>query len=219
MKHTRIIMIITAAALLTGCAGSKDTSSDAGTDVSAVESGIMTDTAEPTVCAESKDTSSDAGTGVSAVESSIITDTAEPTGSANSADASTETTGAPSEKTSAVISADYADDMGTAEYDEYDLNSGELQTRVVFSTDSTVTDFSVLSLTYRDSDENGNITFDIQTLYTQSELTPERPLVAGLEFIGTIPNNGISYVDHDGTVRTFAVDMSGMDGSLFLWEI
>ena len=219
MKHTRIIMIITTAALLTGCAESKDASSDAGTDVSAVESGIMTDTAEPTVCAESKDTSSDAGTGVSAVESGIMTDTAELTGSTDSADASTETTGAPSEKTSAVISADYADDMGTAEYDEYDLISGEFQTRVVFTTDSTVTDFSVLSLTYRDSDENGNITFDIQTLYTQGELTPERPLVAGLEFIGTIPNNGISYVDLDGTVRTFAVDMSGMDGSLFLWEI
>lgn len=188
MKHTRIIMIITTAALLTGCAESKDASSDASTDVSAVESGIMTDTVELT-------------------------------GSTDSADASTETTGAPSEKTSAVISADYADDMGTAEYDEYDLSSGEFQTRVVFTTDSTVTDFSVLSLTYRDSDENGNITFDIQTLYTQGELTPERPLVAGLEFIGTIPNNGISYVDLDGTVRTFAVDMSGMDGSLFLWEI
>lgn len=42
--------------------------------------------------------------------------------------------------------------------------------------------------------------------------------VAGLEFPGDMPSNGISYVDADGVTRNFAVDMSGMDGSLFLWE-
>ena len=37
-------------------------------------------------------------------------------------------------------------------------------------------------------------------------------------FYGLIPNNGISYVDETGATRTFAVDMSGEDGSLYLWE-
>lgn len=51
------------------------------------------------------------------------------------------------------------------------------------------------------------------------ESTPERPLEASLVFLGDIPNNGISFTDADGNVKYCAVDMSGMDGSLILWEI
>jgi len=62
------------------------------------------------------------------------------------------------------------------------------------------------------------MTFDVEELYTLDRLTADRPLVVSTTFYGLIPNNGISYVDETGTTRFFAVDMSGEDGSLYLWE-
>lgn len=193
MKYSSLL-IVTAAVLLTGCADNNTISTpNAATDVSDAL--------------------------ISADASADVTSPAESAAEVMSQEDPGSTSELPSENTNAVISVDYADGVDSAGYDEFNVNASEFQTLVMFSTNIPVTDFKVLSLTYQDSDEDGNITFDIQTLYTQETLTPERPLVAGLEFIGTIPNNGISYVDQDGTVRTFAVDMSGMDGSLFLWEI
>lgn len=90
--------------------------------------------------------------------------------------------------------------------------------RVLFTTNKTVSDFKILHLTCETIDDDGNITFAVEETYSQPELTPDRPLVAGLEFPGDMPSNGISYVDADGVTRKYAVDMSGMDGSLFLWE-
>ena len=37
-------------------------------------------------------------------------------------------------------------------------------------------------------------------------------------FFGTIPNNGISYVDGEGVTRRFVLDQSGEDGSLLMTE-
>ncbi len=93
------------------------------------------------------------------------------------------------------------------------------QTRIMLSTNATVRDFKVLALTNGDVDEEGNMHFDVQELYTLDRLTADRPLVVSTTFYGLIPNNGISYMDETGATRTFAVDMSGEDGSLYLWEI
>lgn len=38
----------------------------------------------------------------------------------------------------------------------------------------------------------------------------------GSTFYGAIPNYGISYVDGNGAARSFAVEMSGEDGSVVL---
>ncbi len=101
--------------------------------------------------------------------------------------------------------------------DGFNITDSDSQVHVLFSTSETVTDFKLLSLTLEDS-ENGDFTFAAQEVYSLKELTPNQPLAAGLEFIGDIPNNGISYVDTDGVTRRYAVDMSGRDSSLFLWE-
>ena len=92
------------------------------------------------------------------------------------------------------------------------------QTKIIFSTNATVRNFNVLALTNGDVDEDGDMTFDVEELYTLDRLTADRPLVVSTTFYGLIPNNGISYVDETGTTRFFAVDMSGEDGSLYLWE-
>ena len=104
-------------------------------------------------------------------------------------------------------------------HDEYDPNDYALTVQVVFTAESTVTDFKLLSISMQDYDDAGNFAFAVEEVYSQPELTPERPLVAGMEFLGDIPNNGISFTDADGKVKYYAVDMSGRDSSLFLWEI
>ena len=104
-------------------------------------------------------------------------------------------------------------------HDEYGLNDNALTVEVVFTAESTVTDFKVLSISVQDYDDAGNFAFAAEEVYSQPELTPERPLVAGMEFLGDIPNNGISFTDADGNVKYYAVDMSGRDSSLFLLEI
>lgn len=77
----------------------------------------------------------------------------------------------------------------------------------------------VLALTLENVDEDGHMTFSTQALYTLEALTPERPLVVAMTFYGAIPHYGISYVDGNGAVRSFAVEMSGEDGSIVLWEL
>ena len=117
------------------------------------------------------------------------------------------------------VHVDYAqDDYVNGAVDEFNIPEDFAGVRVLFTTNKTVSDFKILHLTCETIDDDGNITFAVEETYSQPELTPDRPLVAGLEFPGDMPSNGISYVDADGVTRNFAVDMSGMDGSLFLWE-
>ena len=104
------------------------------------------------------------------------------------------------------------------QYDTFVAEQGEMQTRILFSTDAPVRDFCVLSLSDGTVDADGNMHFSVQKIYEQPRLTPDRPLEVTTVFYGLIPNNGISYVDETGLTRCFAVDMSGEDGSLYLWE-
>ena len=122
------------------------------------------------------------------------------------------------------VKAQYLEDVPElGEHDTFSQTDGtevsESAVKVVFSAESTVSDFRLLSIAMQDIDENGIFTFSAEELYSQPELTPGRPLEADLVFLGDIPNNGISFTDADGNVKYFSVDMSGMDGSLILWEI
>lgn len=122
------------------------------------------------------------------------------------------------------VKAQYLEDVPElGDHDTFSLTNGAVDSesvvKVVFTAESAVRDFKLLSIAMQDSDENGNFAFSTEELYSQPELTPERPLEAGLVFLGDIPNNGISFTDADGNVKYYAVDMSGRDGSLILWEI
>lgn len=103
-------------------------------------------------------------------------------------------------------------------YDEFIADTDESQEKILFMAHSTVKDFQVLSLSLEDVDENGKVTFSTEKLYALDALTPERSLMVGMTMYGTIPNYGISYVDGNGVTRRFAVEISGMDGSLILQE-
>lgn len=90
---------------------------------------------------------------------------------------------------------------------------------VIFYADAAVDDFKVLSLSLEEVDENGKYTFLVEQEKNYGTIVPGEPLVLNMEMIGTIPNNGISYVNSRGETKTFAIETSGYDGSLFLTEI
>ena len=207
MKMKRKIAILAAVMLLTGCAGGKslpETSSQQTTTSAADDNSSQSQT----------EASAGDSTESPAVEQEKTTEqsaTSEYAATSESIEVTTQ--GLP-------VKVQFVEDYGAiGGHDEFNLNDDEMTVKVVFSTESTVTDFRVLSISMQDYDDSGNFTFAAEELFTLAELTPERPLEAGLQFIGTIPNNGISFVDPDGNTKYYAVDMSGRDGSLFLWEI
>ncbi|MBO6054898.1 MAG: hypothetical protein J6P31_05200, partial [Oscillospiraceae bacterium] len=104
----------------------------------------------------------------------------------------------------------------TVGYTEMLRDGGEYSMQVAFQTDRPVYDFSILALEYVDMTEEGSVEYSHSTRCVLPELTPDEALVVSMEFLGTIPNNGITYVDTDGRQRFFTVNVSGMDGSLYL---
>lgn len=89
---------------------------------------------------------------------------------------------------------------------------------VTVMADQTVTEVRLLALTFADVDEEGNVAFDTEVLYEQDSLMAEAWIVFRLAFPGDIPPYGISLVDEAGAQRSFAIGISGMDGSLVLSE-
>ena len=83
------------------------------------------------------------------------------------------------------VKAQYLEDVPElGEHDTFSQTDGtevsESAVKVVFSAESTVSDFRLLSIAMQDIDENGIFTFSAEELYSQPELTPERPLEASL---------------------------------------
>lgn len=104
-------------------------------------------------------------------------------------------------------------------YDVFTADDGAEQRQVVFIAISKVSDFKVLTLTFEGVSENGSmVQFATTELYSQPELKPERPLMVGMSCESSIPCYGFSYVDENGVTRRFAIEVSGMDGSVLLSE-
>ncbi len=86
---------------------------------------------------------------------------------------------------------------------------------VYFSTDTGLTDFAILSLSDAEIDDDGNLSYGtITPVYSVNTMASMQYVTADLVFYGTIPNNGFSYTDADGTVKVFTISQSGDDGSL-----
>ena len=103
--------------------------------------------------------------------------------------------------------------------DEYVADDSEPQSEILFTAESDTADFTLLTLTLDEAAlEAGEFAFSAEELYVYGTLTPECPLLVRLTFTGTIPRYGISFTDENGEVRRFALDVSGMDGSLLLTE-
>lgn len=189
----KIFAVLAAAFLLTGCAGNTSSQPESSAP-------------------ETENTSSQP-------ESSAVT---EQTGSTAATEEPAESHTEEAADSGSPITVNYAGDViipESAEVFEFSTAGALQPVQTIFTASRTVADLKVLALTCEDIDEDGNITFSVEELMTIPEFTADSVLNASLEYIGTIPNNGISYTDPDtGKTRRFAVNMSGKDGSLFLWE-
>ena len=90
------------------------------------------------------------------------------------------------------------------------------QTAFVITADRAVSGLQILSLYEASFGDDGQYTFSRDAVYSQDSLTPDAPLVVNATFYGDTPNIGIRYIDTDGSEKTYAIDVSGMDGSLYL---
>ena len=121
-------------------------------------------------------------------------------------------------KTSRVVVMFAEDAEAFDEYAVFKVDESEYSTTILFIAEGTVTDFSFLSLSIKDVDENGKATFDTESLYKLDTLTKEKPLEVTLTFYGDSPAYGISYKDAQGVTKNYTVTISGEDGSVILSE-
>lgn len=123
-------------------------------------------------------------------------------------------------KPESCVHAQWAEDVFTdlSDYERFIHGMDEALPLIYFSAEHPVENFRELSLTFESVDDDGNVRFTAEETYNHGTITPETPLLVRMELIGTIPNNGISYVDCSGNTRYFALNASGLDGSLLLTE-
>ncbi|SEP78921.1 hypothetical protein SAMN02910369_00638 [Lachnospiraceae bacterium NE2001] len=96
--------------------------------------------------------------------------------------------------------------------------TNEYTTHVLFSVNNEVKNFRIVELFVKNIDDDGNIEYLYEERYKLDVLTPDMPVCAGLNFPGDTPSNGFMYTDSNGNDHLFVLDVSGKDGSLFVWE-
>lgn len=123
------------------------------------------------------------------------------------------------------VSVRYLTEAGDVDCDWVTLYDGPDSCCILFTTDSRVTDFTLLDLFAEDFTETGAVIFSATPVELDGErgslpsvMTPDTPVAVQLIFPGDLPAYGISYVDAEGSLRRFAIAVSGYDGSLLLEE-
>ncbi len=135
------------------------------------------------------------------------------------------TDGAGAKESRVPVSVQYLTEAGDVDCDWVTLYDGPDSCCILFTTDSRVTDFTLLDLFAEDFTETGAVIFSATPVELDEErdslpsvMTPDTPVAVQLIFPGDLPAYGISYVDAGGKLRRFAIDVSGYDGSVLLEE-
>ena len=123
------------------------------------------------------------------------------------------------------MSVQYLTEAGDVDCNWVTLYDGPDSCCILFTTDSRVTDFTLLDLFAEDFTETGAVIFSATPVELDGErgslpsvMTPDTPVAVQLIFPGDLPAYGISYVDAGGNLRRFAIEVSGYDGSVLLEE-
>ena len=119
----------------------------------------------------------------------------------------------------AQLTADWSEDAVSDSWDTVPAETGDGAAAVTFTSDSTVRNFEILSLT-TDLAQDGTASYTLgASLYAVSELPQGSSVTAELAFIGVLPDLAVRYQETDGTERCFTLPVSGEDGSLLLTDI
>ena len=119
----------------------------------------------------------------------------------------------------AQLTADWTEDAVSDTWDTAPEAPGDGAAAVTFTSDSTVKNFEILSLT-TDLAEDGTPSYTLgDPLYAVRELPQNTPITASLVFMGILPDLAVRYQDTDGAERCLTLTVSGEDGSLLLTDI
>ena len=101
-------------------------------------------------------------------------------------------------------------------YDYYDdvYTNPDYQSKVLVSTDQTITDVKIMSGEIGTVTDSATGFFVDNVMYELGELYPDTPLLYVTEFPGDMPSRIISYRDVNGEEKIYSLSMSGYDGSL-----
>lgn len=113
---------------------------------------------------------------------------------------------------SSLISANYADaDLLASNVFFHFSTDSEYSIPIAFHAYSHLWDVALFPLDWRDDG-----LYPGSDLLTMAELTPEKPLVAELDFPGDMTTYGIRFTDEAGVSHVFYIYQSGRNGSLIL---
>ncbi|MGI6765889.1 MAG: hypothetical protein ACOX4R_01585 [Lentihominibacter sp.] len=101
-------------------------------------------------------------------------------------------------------------------YHECIVSDSSYSSDVLLTAEVPVKDFKVVSLEYKETDDD-QFVFNVEKeLFSVKTLVPEKPLVISTELPETIPNIGIEYSDRNGETKLYTISMSGLDGAPLL---
>ncbi len=106
-------------------------------------------------------------------------------------------------------------EWGPENEEDEDWEEGEAL--VIFTARKPLSDFQLLALDLPDMEDADAPEYLIETVYRHPGLAAGESLTLPLIFYGDMSNNGVSFVDAEGNVCRYAIDVSGRDGSLLLW--
>lgn len=104
------------------------------------------------------------------------------------------------------------------DYDSFRAEDKKYPVKATLQAKKDYTDLKILELEYVGQDKKDNPKFSTKVVYEAGEFPSARPFILGMKFLGSIPNNGISFVDENGKTRYFMIYESSKDGSLLLSE-
>ena len=94
--------------------------------------------------------------------------------------------------------------------------------KLLVAAQKTLRNFSIIAIEYVPNKDPNDTTIRFKKtkmLYTLPLFSPDKPLYALVEMIGSIPNIGFSYAAEDGTTPVFSLNYNGNDGSLHLYPV
>ena len=114
----------------------------------------------------------------------------------------------------APLTANYADDtlLDSGNFHRY-TGAATQATHVAFRAYETLTAVTLYAMDFVEAIEVA------ETLYSIDTLTPDKPLVADLAFLGSMSFYGIRFTDSKGVVHFYSVSISGRDSSVVLTDI
>ena len=119
------------------------------------------------------------------------------------------------------VSVQYLTEVGDEDYNWVTLYDGPDACCILITSDSWASDLNIWNLFVEDVADDGTMTCSATLAGDDCHwdtMTSDTPIAVQLIFPGDLPAYGISYEDQHGTLRRFAIEVSGDDGSLLLRE-